>query len=65
MQRQLAVCIAGIAADRAVYQFDLLVAQIDIIAVVKICQVQIISSLVIPSATSTDVMEALSSYQDA
>ena len=42
MQRQLAVCIAGIAADRAVYQFDLLVAQIDIIAVVKICQVQII-----------------------
>ena len=42
MQRQLAVCIAGIAADRAAYQFDLLVAQIDIIAVVKICQVQII-----------------------
>ena len=42
MQRQLVVFIAGIAADRAVYQFDLLVAQIDIIAVVKIRQVQII-----------------------
>ena len=42
MQRQLAVCIAGIAADRAAYQFDLLVVQIDIIAVVKIRQVQII-----------------------
>ena len=42
MQRQLAVCIAGIAADRAVYQFDLRIAQIDIITVVKIRQVQII-----------------------
>lgn len=64
MQRQLVVCIAGIAADRAVYQFDLRVAQIDIIAVVKICQVQIIQ-LGDALSTSTDVMESLSPYQDA